>query len=52
MFTSDIYGSGEEDFKDKATFQVFTLPIRKIFGIPESCKQNLKRHTQGTSLQK
>jgi hypothetical protein len=39
-------------FKDLAIFHGFLLPVRKVFGILEPCKQILKMLTQGTYLVK
>jgi hypothetical protein len=39
-------------FKDLASFCGFSLPVQKIFRIPEPFKQNLNRPTQGTFLLK
>jgi hypothetical protein len=39
-------------FKDLASFCVFSLPVRKIFGILEPFEQILKRPTQGIFLPK
>jgi hypothetical protein len=42
----------EKIFKDLANFCIFSLPVRKIFGISEPCEQILKRPTQGIFMQK
>jgi hypothetical protein len=42
----------EKIFKNKAIFDSFSLPVRKLFGIPEPYEQIFKRTTQGTFLQK
>jgi hypothetical protein len=39
VFTSGTYGSG----KDLAIFSDIPLPLRKMYRIPESCEQILKR---------
>jgi hypothetical protein len=39
-------------FKDLAIFGSFSLPVWKLFRIPEPYEQILKRTTQGTFLQK
>jgi hypothetical protein len=39
LFTCGTYGSGEEDFKDLASFRGFSIPVQKIFGISETYEQ-------------
>jgi hypothetical protein len=39
-------------FKDSAIFDSFSLPVWKLFGIPEPYEQILNRTTQGTFLQR
>jgi hypothetical protein len=42
----------EEIFKDLTSFHGFSLPVQKIFGIPEPYEQIFEKTTQGTFLQK